>query len=234
MPYSISSSRASFDADIAVQLSTVQTATKKAFPSQDTRNALFCAAMIRSAVAAEIYTESFLTHYCAHVVAAGITSEKLPLTLRTHLIAQDDVVDVFGRFVILRDEVQLHDRLGKLVHEPFLGLAAANQPLPAIGADTVYKKQRFPSEKNLKAVFRRIGIQDLFQKLSRSMSSNASFELDAFLGLRNAFAHEQNPPGVTRTDVSSAIRKLQRFIAHLDRVLWSHWGQQWGYTTWPQ
>jgi hypothetical protein len=83
------------------------------------------------------------------------------------------------------------------------------------------KDKKFPSVKNIKVLFRRLGLVDLSQKLSRRTRSNFDLSLQSFMDVRNALAHE-SPPSITDVDVNLYFTRIACWVDAIDREFYSH------------
>jgi len=81
----------------------------------------------------------------------------------------------------------------------------------------IYKEKKYPSPKNIKALYSRIGCDEVFQLLSREMKSDSKLKLQAFNDIRTAIAHGA-PPNITFTDVKRNLDDVALIIKCLDRI----------------
>ena len=80
---------------------------------------------------------------------------------------------------------------------------------------------KYPSVKNLKILYIRIGINDIFNEVARRGQKDYKSQLESFLSIREAIAH-QEAPVMTFQDVERHLDNLIDFINKIDRVVYSH------------
>lgn len=94
-----------------------------------------------------------------------------------------------------------------------------------LNSAVIVGNRKYPSVKNIKAIFNRIGVPNIFHRLNAITKRDSEKVLQSFLDIRQAIAH-QSPPNLTYPDVRSYIRNVQGIVRALDRILYTH-GRCW-------
>jgi hypothetical protein len=89
------------------------------------------------------------------------------------------------------------------------------------GSNLVLSETTYPSAKNIKRLFARLGIDDLFARLDKRCKRDMALTIDSFQSLRTALAHE-SPPNVTIIDVKLHFESMRLLTKALDRVAFNH------------
>lgn len=90
---------------------------------------------------------------------------------------------------------------------------------------------KYPSIKNLKILFYRIGIDDITNDLNRKAKKDVRTNIESFLSLRESIAH-QGAPAVTYNDVERHFGNIIEAINYIDRVVYSHIKKESGDVYW--
>lgn len=96
----------------------------------------------------------------------------------------------------------------------------------------IYTVYKYPSKVNLIKVFRRIGIDNVFDSLSRAMKCDSLAILESLGGLRSGLAHTGKMTGVNGSDVSKRISDVEGLVAAIDRLLYKHICLKFGQRAW--
>jgi hypothetical protein len=127
---------------------------------------------------------------------------------------------VFKKFIGLEDEGDLARSItelrGALQVLNDLGTVSSTD-LPKL----LVKDKKFPSVRNLNAVFKRIGTPKMLTLVSRRTRSDVALAVTSFIDVRNALAHE-SPPSMTDADVDRYFKQVKSWINAIDRELFSH------------
>jgi hypothetical protein len=182
--------------------------------------------MVLASAAIEAYLEDVLAAYCSALCAAGATAATLPPTLRAHLANSQELADAYRRYVASGDEEQLHASLISLFDSEAASLSSG-ATVPVFGPSRIYGTKRYPSVKNIKSMFRRLGIPKIFSRLNARVRGFAELQLQSFNDVRNALAHEGKVTSVSVDDVRSRIAAVARLLGALDREIWSSYPNVW-------
>lgn len=90
---------------------------------------------------------------------------------------------------------------------------------------------KYPSIKNLKILYNRLGISDIITELNRRSKKDIKTAIESFLSLRESIAH-QGAPAITFSDIERHFKNINEAINYLDRVVYSHIKKESGDTYW--
>jgi hypothetical protein len=112
---------------------------------------------------------------------------------------------------------------------PFLN---GDPKLPAFfEGKALHQGAAYPSSKNIKKLFARLGINDMIARLSRNLSRDVEVLIDGFQGIRTALAHS-SPPPLTIVDVERLLTDCKSLVGSVDRVFYAHVMKHGGPTCW--
>jgi hypothetical protein len=75
----------------------------------------------------------------------------------------------------------------------------------------------YPSVKNLKRMFRRLGIEAIFSLLNKRMKCSAENNLESFNAIRGALAHSGISGTYSYNDIKEQILKIQQLVSAIDK-----------------
>lgn len=183
------------------------------------RDAIFQNCVFQLSAILEDYLSELLTEWLRNLQTRGGTNDKLPLEARSVAIARTQMED-YRRFVGSGNEVELAQRLAENTKN--FTIFDDSAPIPPIDfRSALIKDKKFPSTNNLPVLFRRFGMANIMQAVSKRTRSDFRLALQAFMDVRNALAHE-SPPSVTDVDVARYFLQVNRWIAAIDREFYSH------------
>ncbi len=196
-----------------------QNATPKSIgvPSPDIE-LLYQAAIFKTSAFIEEYLKDIISDWFHGAAINGFTAASLPDDLKWFSIVKAHMKE-YEQFFFSKDEKRLISGIKNTSQNQLLADASPLSGL--INPDTILSGRKYPSTKNIKRLFARIGIDDIFKLIDRR--EHRAFEpiIQSFLDVRQAIAH-QNPPELTLTDVVSQISNVHSFIAAIDRELFVH------------
>ena len=82
--------------------------------------------------------------------------------------------------------------------------------------------KKYPSEKNLTTVFKRFGINEIFNEINRRGHKDYKILLKSFSDKRTSIAHEITSTDLTLSDVITNLNNINQLVDKLDRVLHKH------------
>jgi len=86
----------------------------------------------------------------------------------------------------------------------------------------IIKDKKFPSTKNIKALFNRFGIEEIFKQIERRFLRNLELPVNSFLEIRNNIAHSYPSQDLTKVDVIRHVDTINNFVNCVDRIVFSH------------
>lgn len=231
MTYRKSRSRVSFDCAIVNYRRLSLTASYKTSGfSYAHQNLIFQSAIFQSCAAIEEYLKSFFEDLIFEFKKNKIKIGELPLNVKLMALLKNQK-DTFKYYLNNGDEAKTLQKVkGSL---PILKLADDTIEINGwIEMSLILGTNKYPSPKNLKTVYNRIGIEDIFKEIHMSSRSNLKGQLDSFLDIRSSISHE-SPPPLTYKDVKRHLENVANLVKHLDRVKHKHISKVSSSSYWP-
>jgi len=219
MPYAKSIARKEFILRTGSIQKICQNATPKSIGvSSPDIELLYQAAIFKTSAFIEEYLKDIISDWFHRAAINGFTAASLPDDLKWFSIVNAHLHE-YEHFFYSKDEKRLINGIKNTRQNQLLDDTSSLNGL--IHPDTILSGRKYPSTKNIKRLFARIGIANIFNLIDRR--EHCAFEpiIQSFLDIREAIAH-QSPPSLTITDIISQIGNVQRFISAIDRELFSH------------
>jgi hypothetical protein len=115
MAYTRSKARKQFELDVGDLLRTIREAYSGQCSSSAVRQFALCSAVVLCSARFEGYIEDLIAQFGSSVVGHGITTEKLPRTLRAFLLNQPSMAAAYRGFLIDNDEAVFLSRLEAVI-----------------------------------------------------------------------------------------------------------------------
>jgi len=201
--------------------------------SQDIRDLVYCSAILLTSAQIEKYIENIFSSWGSYMNSktgrAVLKNSKLPENLKNFklLINQKNALDEYYR---TKDESKYLRVVGQ--NPSLLKYANPTGKVTRINLSRVYAGRKYPSPKNFKVLFNRIGIASIFDSMGAKSSTNMKDVLDAFNSLRTQIAHDGKVTGLTKSDIKQYLQRMSKFIEVLDEVLYDHIHQYTGKSSW--
>lgn len=90
-----------------------------------------------------------------------------------------------------------------------------------VQSSNIIGTNKYPSIKNLKILYNRVGIYDIINEIHRKAKKDITTGIESFLSLRESIAH-QGAPAITFIDIERHFKNINEAINYLDRVVYSH------------
>lgn len=183
------------------------------------RDAIFQNCVFQLSAILEDYLSDLFSNWIRALQVDGATNAELPLQMRAIAIARIQAED-YKRFIGNGNEVDLSEQV--LARIDSFRIFDNTSPIPTIDfRSALVKDKKFPSTINLPVLFRRFGINNIMQSISRRTRTDFRLSLQAFMDVRNALAHE-SPPSITDVDVNHYFSQVRLWISTIDREFYSH------------
>jgi hypothetical protein len=218
MAYRRSRARTQFDAEIREILRIVGEAHSKKCSSAAVREYALCNAILLTSAKLESYLEDLVADWAASIRSKGITTERLPRRTRAFLLNQPTIISAYRRFFAEEDEAALLTKIETTIAQAQYEFALDGRGLPVFHAKVLYADRKYPSPKNLRRLFDRLGIENIFIELNKLAKRDAEGMLTSFNDLRTELAHVGMPVGVPATDIKNRIRDTAAMVGYIDRV----------------
>lgn len=189
-------------------------ASRKSIPVV-VRNMTYQSAIFQASSSLEEYLKQIFDHWVFELKRHGSPGTSIPSRARFSYFGRE-LSDTFSRFVHMRDESNLAKKLEDRSNVIDFAMGRS-EILPHITGDIAYKDKKYPSPKNLKSLYARIGCEDIFDRLSQDLRTNAELKLQAFNDLRTSIAHG-TPPSLTLLDVRRNLDDVALFVKSLDKI----------------
>jgi hypothetical protein len=203
---------------------------KKSLPNY-ARESIFYNCVFQLSATFEDFVADLLANWFAKVSALPAASSALPTSTRATVIARS-LSDAFRLYGADGDETKLAMRI-EASEATLRILQDAVEVSHVDFVDLLIKDKRFPSVRNFDKLFRRMGVSKIFAEVTKRVKSDFPLALQSFMDVRNAIAHEF-PPNITDEDVERYFLNLSKWIAAVDRAMYSHVAAISGSVHWPR
>jgi hypothetical protein len=220
MPYSRSSAKKVFDTRIGdLSRHARYTAYKNKRMKGEIRDLVFQSVVFHLSAALEDYLANLIGSWIHQVTLRKMNSSALPAISRSYVIFHRQKAH-YSNFVSTNDETKILKRLS-LTNEEYK-LVDEDVEIPNIITPSVILHERkYPSGDNIKVLFNRIGLSNIFDLLSKRLKTDAELGLRSFSDIRTSIAHE-SPPNLSMSDVENQIGFIKGMAAAIDRLMCSH------------
>ncbi len=229
MAYSKSRSRKDFESQVALFKKYLRASQRRDI-GHHIRSALLYSCIFQLCASLEEYCKSLIDSWIFEVRRSGLKIASMPERLRTYLLVSKQH-GTYKSFCSSGDEKKLLDKL-LIGNNNEFKLCNVNSPMIGFNSNIIYKGKSYPSPKNLRSVFNRLGIDDIFDEINRKTGRNYVDILRSFMDIREAIAHHA-PPNLTPVDVDRYLEDLNIMTRTIDRVVYSHFSKSAGSSSWP-
>lgn len=231
MPYSKSRSRVSFESNLSNLLSLSRKASyKNSTFSYDYQNMIYQSSIFLVCASIEEYIKSFIEDLIFEYRSKSATLGEIPQNSKT-LALLNNQQHIFKSYVFNGDEARTLKKLQ--VNENIFAVLDESAILNyEVVAKTIIGTKKYPSLKNLKVLYNRIGITDIMAEANRRGARDFKSQLESFLNIREAISH-QAPPPLTFTDVLRNFNNIKSLINYIDRIKYTHINKISGSNYWP-
>ncbi|MBY2965551.1 hypothetical protein HF251_23115 [Rhizobium leguminosarum] len=228
MRYKVSRFRKDFNVRTAALVSAARQANRKGIPTS-VRDLAFQCAILQTSAATEEYIRTLFEAWAFMVRNSGAASSVVPTRTRI-AVAKSRLEAHFASYVFNSDEKAF---LSKLEGENDLWtFLSGGSVIPGtFVGKVVFDERKYPSPKNVKVLFSRIGIDNVFDLMSALLRADAEYRLVSFNSIRTALAHA-NPPQLTLPDVKRNVDDMQSLVGAFDRILHKSLSNHFGQPVW--
>lgn len=220
MTYKRSTARNCFEENITILIGDVKNLNKNKKLRTNIRQCVLRNAIFQASAALEDYLYDLCSNWVKNLIAHGATVSQLPRNLVAWAVGKNHL-SIFENFLIKGDEGRFISAIknsGKL--ESFFNRA---KPVDGLIYHAEFVSDRkYPSEKNILALFRRFGIEDVFSEMGAKGRKDYKSILKSFSDVRTQIAHEFTGGNFSNTDVLGHLDKIKGFVNCLDRVFYFH------------
>lgn len=210
-------------------LKTGATSASRASIPRNVRDMAYQSAIFQASSTLEEYLKQIFDHWLFELKNHNLTGKSIPSRARFSYFGRE-LTDAFTRYVYTNDEKSLAQKLQE--HSDTIDFTMGySTVLPHLTGEFAYKDKKYPSPKNIKLLYARIGCDNIFHRLSRKMKSDAELKLQAFNSVRTAIAHG-TPPSITLIDVKRNLDDVALFVKSLDKINHVEFSKDFGGGVW--
>jgi hypothetical protein len=189
-------------------------ASRKSTPVR-VRNMVYQSAIFLASSTLEEYLKQIFDHWLYELKRHGLAGANIPARARFSYVSRE-LSSVFNSYVHAGDEIALARKIEDRAN--LLEFAIGRSIIfTHLTGEFAYKDRKYPSPRNIKALYSRIGCDNIFQQLSRAMKADAELKLQAFNDIRTSMAHG-SPPSLTIIDVNRNLDDVGIIIKSLDKI----------------
>jgi len=167
----------------------------------------------------EDFTNNLFENLFYKYKTGGAQLHQIPKNARTKLLI-DRQVQHYRNFYNSSDERTLLRNIA--IDNSFYEVIDNNHVFNnQIHKSNIIGTNKYPSVKNLKILYHRIGINNIITDLNRKSKKDLQTPLESFLSLRESIAH-QGAPAITYNDIVRHFKNISELIGYLDRIVYSH------------
>lgn len=220
MPYSKSLARQDFESEF---FRIKKLAKKSSFASSpisyDHKQLIFQSCIFNLSARIEDYTKSLIEGILFNYRSRGAKLSDLHENIRIKGIIDNQTIH-YRNYYNQSDEKKLIQNLSikkgtfNLLDDD---IVFVNQ----VKSINIISTNKYPSVKNLKKIYNRIGIEDIVAKINAESKRDLKTAFESFLNLRESIAH-QSPPNITFQDVERHYDNVKQYINFIDRIVYKH------------
>ncbi|AHI79451.1 hypothetical protein BTRA_1537 [Burkholderia thailandensis USAMRU Malaysia  len=181
----------------------------------------------------ENFIEDIISSFANGVQAAVKKGSALPGYLQPHLfLTKSNSVKIYSGFIAQNSEKELLKAFSGAIKGIAGNMVDDSRNISPFTGRDICGNLKYPSHDNLKKIFTRLGVENLFDELSRILKKDSKTILESLGSLRTQLAHTGTLPGVSCRDVRDRLDNASRFVGALDRVVFSITTKQLGSNIW--
>ena len=221
MAYAKSKARLALENNLDGITTRTRLAEVKAIPV-DIREYVIAASIFLSHAELENYVADVFSLVAKGIVATYMAGSPMPKDLRAHLfLTKSNLKSAFGKHLGGSAEKDLIRSIRSALDGEAVKLIFPPTAAPQVSGKDIYGTLKYPSEDNIKKLFFRLGIDNIFDELGRILKQDAAALLESLGSLRTQLAHTGVLPGISARDIRKKISDTKRFAGALDRTLYS-------------
>lgn len=231
MPYRRSRARDDFEQRVtSLKKCAQRTGQKNLSIPYDIAELAFRGAILECSASLEEYVKALFSDYGHKVVSENLPLSYLPIELRSFLFLNKSR-SAFEKYVYFKNEKKAIKelRIENQVFDLADGTAASTT---CFDFNALHRDRKYPSPKNWKLLFQRVGIFAVFNSASAIMKRDSLSILESLNDVRTAIAHEQPPP-LTKADVERHLDNSIALVSALDRLMCKHLCKHGTIACWP-
>lgn len=221
MPYSKSRARQEFE-NKSVELISLarQISYKNVALSYEHKNLIFQSTIVLLCSSLEEYLRVFVEDLFFNYKSLSAAISEIPVNPRTFSLFHKQRT-IYEGFINNRDEFKTLDRLNITNQHLYSVMDSTQTFVNHIDSKIIVNDKKYPSPKNLKILFNRIGIKSIFNETDRIGKKNYELLLRSFLDVRETIAHQESTD-LTFADVKRNFKNITDLLDKLDRASYRH------------
>lgn len=230
MPYSKSRARREFESETGKLLKLAKKVSYKSSPLTYEHKQLVnqsCIFLLSARI--EDFTKILIEDLLYNYRHNGATLSLVPTNIRTKTLL-DKQVNYYRSYYNSSDERALLQNIA--IDSSYYGIMDNGAGFTTqIFPNNIIGTNKYPSIKNLKILYFRLGINDIINDLNRKAKKDVKTNIESFLSLRESIAH-QGAPAITFIDVERHFANILEAINYIDRIVYSHIKKESGEAYW--
>jgi hypothetical protein len=228
MPYFRSIHRKDFESRTSALIKEAIKAHRLPKHYAEIRDMVFQCAIFQTSAALEVYLKLLIEGW-AFALKTKNKGSDLPNLPRGFLFSSR-LQKHFAHYAFTGNEAELL----KNIPREYLAWPVfdATFPLPPyFDGKQLHDKTAYPSFRNLKRLFFRVGIDKFQSEMDRLLRGDVETLVDNFQSVRTALAHSA-PPALTLADIKKNLRDMERLVRCIDRIFFRHVSKHGGPVCW--
>lgn len=220
MSYTRSTAREDFEEEKEKLKKLAKKISYKSSPlSYDHKQLVYQSCIFLLSARIEDYTKKLIEGILYNYRVKGATLAILPLNSRTKAFIDSNVTH-FRNFYNSSNEKDLIKNIS-LANNSFDIVKDDIVLTHHIKSHNIISTNKYPSIKNLRILYHRIGIDDIIRKININSRKDLKTSFESFLSLRESIAH-QGSGQLTFEDIDRHFSNVNQFINHIDRIVYKH------------
>lgn len=216
MPYSKSKGRNDFETLSSDLFSLAREISfRRVKLSYEHKNLVYQSCIVLLSSAVEQYLKSFIEDLFYSYRSNGATLSQLPDNSRTFALFVKHRT-VYESFINNRDETKALTKLN--IKDPSYAIVDNSIILTNhVDPNKIVNDRKYPSIKNIKSLYNRIGIANIFSRANSIGRKDYELLLKSFLDIRETIAHQESQ-NLTFDDIKRNFKNISDLIDKLDRI----------------
>jgi hypothetical protein len=228
MRYSVSATRVDFEERIESLLAACRRASKLPTSENVLQTMVYQCAVFQTSAALETYIKLLIESWIQLLKNQNKGSQIPDAT--AGFIYASKIRRSFHRFIHDNDEGAVNKAVFD-VHSHWPVLNKIDEVPSFFDGKIIHDKVAYPSLKNLKRLFNRLGIPGIEDKVGQVLRRDAAVMIENFQSVRTSLAHSA-PITVTIVDVKRLLDEMRSLVRALDRIFFKHVMSHGGPTCW--
>lgn len=221
MSYKKSSARKDFDEVIKFLLKQSRfSSVKNNNVPHDIQQCVYKTAIFQASAVLEEYVKTLLEDWIYSLKKEDRTIQQTPNEL-VCLARINRQINSYKKYIADGDEWKI---IKTLKNDSVVGsyYAQDTKASEVLKSTAVIGELKYPSEKNLMKLFRRFGVENIFNAVAEKGKKDYKRLLRSFSDIRTEIAHTHPSKELTFSDIEKNLNKLSDFVVMIDRVMCSH------------